>query len=64
MPIGDGSFYLYLHGDVRKSSKTKVGDIVKVRVQFDHEYTNGPMHPMIECIYEHNKSHRWNNDVT
>jgi len=22
MPIGNGSFYLYLHGDVRKASKT------------------------------------------
>lgn len=26
MPVGDGGFYLYLHGDVRKASKTKVGD--------------------------------------
>ncbi len=25
MPIGDGSFYLYLHGEVRKASDTKVG---------------------------------------
>ena len=25
MPIGDGSFYLYLHGDVRKASETVVG---------------------------------------
>jgi hypothetical protein len=23
MPIGDGSFYLYLHGDVRKASGTR-----------------------------------------
>jgi hypothetical protein len=22
MPVGDGSFYLYLHGDIRKASGT------------------------------------------
>lgn len=48
MPIGDGSFYLYLHGDVRKASQTKVGDKVEVRVSFDEEYKSGPMHPMPE----------------
>lgn len=46
MPIGDGSFYLYLHGDVRKASNTKVGDRVSVEVVFDSKYRNGPMHPM------------------
>ncbi|MDB5170725.1 MAG: hypothetical protein JWO35_419, partial [Candidatus Saccharibacteria bacterium] len=46
MPIGDGSFYLYLHGNVRKASKTRVGDTVTVDVAFDEQYYNGPMHPM------------------
>jgi len=46
MPIGDGSFYLYLHGDVRKASRTKVGDRVDVECAFDVEYKNGPMHAM------------------
>lgn len=46
IPIGDGSFYLYLHGDVRKASLTKVGDLVQVDVRFDEKYKNGPMHPM------------------
>ncbi len=46
MPIGDGSFYLYLHGDVRKASNTKVGDKVTVHISFDEEYRNGPMHAM------------------
>jgi hypothetical protein len=46
MPIGDGSFYLYLHGDVRKASGTKVGDRVTLEVQFDNEYKNGPIHPI------------------
>jgi len=48
MPIGDGSFYLYLHGDVRKASNTEVGDLVQVDVSFDEKYRNGPMHPMPE----------------
>ncbi len=47
MPVGDGSFYLYLHGDVRKASKTKVGDVVAVEIEFDPDYKGGPAdHPM------------------
>jgi hypothetical protein len=46
MPVGDGSFYLYLHGGIRKASGTKVGDVVDVEIEFDGEYKNGPMHPM------------------
>jgi hypothetical protein len=46
MPKGDGSFYLYLHGDVRNASGTKVGDRVQVEVSFDSSYRNGPMHEM------------------
>jgi hypothetical protein len=46
MPMGNGAFYLYLHGDVRRASNTKVGDRVSVEVHFDSAYRNGPMHPM------------------
>ena len=46
MPVGDGSFYLYLHGDVRKASGTVVGDGVRVEIDFDPSYRNGPQHPM------------------
>jgi hypothetical protein len=46
MPVGDGSFYLYLHGDVRRASGTKVGDRVEVELRFDAKYRNGPRHPM------------------
>jgi len=46
MPIGDGSYHLYLHGDVRKASGTKTGDKVKVTATFDAEYRNGPMDKM------------------
>src|SRR5438445_528849 len=46
MPVGDGRFYLYLHGDVRKESGTKVGDRVRVEVGFDARYRNGPQHPV------------------
>lgn len=48
MPVGNGDFYLYLHGDVREASDTKVGDTVKVEITFDENYRNGPMHPMPE----------------
>jgi len=46
MPVGDGSFYLYLHGDVRKASDTVVGDRVSAEIDFDPSYRNGPQHPM------------------
>jgi hypothetical protein len=46
MPVGDGSFYLYLHGHVRKASGTKAGDFVTVELEFDGDYKNGPMHRM------------------
>ncbi|MDE2027907.1 MAG: DUF1905 domain-containing protein [Candidatus Omnitrophica bacterium] len=46
MPKGDGGFYLYLHGLVRKASDTKVGDAVTVELEFDDEYQNGPAHPV------------------
>lgn len=42
MPAGDGSFYLYLHGSVRRASNTKVGDRVRVEVAFDAAYRGGP----------------------
>jgi hypothetical protein len=46
MPVGDGSFYLYLHGDVRKASGTKVGETVTVELEFDDKYRSGPAHPV------------------
>ena len=46
MPIGRGDFYVYLHGDVRRASRTKVGDEVRVEIRFDAAHRNGPMHPM------------------
>jgi hypothetical protein len=46
MPVGDGGFFLYLHGDVRKASGTDVGDSVSVTVEFDDDYKGGPADPM------------------
>jgi len=46
MPVGDGGFYLYLHGSVRKASATKVGDVALLELQFDEAYKSGPAHPM------------------
>ncbi len=50
MPMGDGSFYFYLHGDVRKASRTGVGDVVTVDVAFDEDYRGGPQHPMPDSL--------------
>lgn len=46
MPAGDGSFFLYLHGTVRKDSGKDVHDIVTVAVAFDADYRSGPADPM------------------
>ena len=40
MPVGNGSFYLYLHGDIRKASRNEVGDRVSVE---DLQSRNGVM---------------------
>ncbi len=52
IPVGDGSFYLYLHGDVRSASETKVGDRVNVSLRFDETYKNGPQHPMPDWFHK------------
>ncbi|MGH7733912.1 MAG: YdeI/OmpD-associated family protein, partial [Gemmatimonadales bacterium] len=44
MPQGTGAFYLYLHGEVRRASGTKVGDRVAVEISFDAAYRGGPTH--------------------
>jgi len=45
MPAGNGSFFLYLHGQVRKASGTKVGDVIRVTIEFDEDYRGGPAEP-------------------
>jgi len=46
MPAGDGSFFLYLHEQVREASDTKVGDVVSVTIEFDEDYRGGPADPV------------------
>ena len=46
MPVGDGSFYLYLHAEVRHAAACTVGDVVEVELAFDDDYRSGPAHPM------------------
>jgi hypothetical protein len=46
MPVGDGSFYLYLDARVRRASDTGVGDKVEVTIDFDDGYRGGPQHAM------------------
>jgi Bacteriocin-protection, YdeI or OmpD-Associated/Domain of unknown function (DUF1905) len=46
MPVRDGTYRLYLNGDVRKESGVDVGGMLTLEVEFDDEYRRGPMHPM------------------
>ncbi|MFL6305618.1 MAG: YdeI/OmpD-associated family protein [Candidatus Sulfotelmatobacter sp.] len=46
MPAGDGIFYLYLNGAMRKEAAASVGDVVQVEIEFDTGYRNGPLHSM------------------
>lgn len=50
MPAGDGRFYLYLDGGVRKAAGTEIGDTVEVSIAFDHAYRSGPQHDMIPAF--------------
>jgi hypothetical protein len=46
VPVGDGSFFLYLNGVVREASGTAVGDLLEIEAEFNVEYRGGPAHPM------------------
>lgn len=46
MPVGDGSFYLYLDNGIRRPTKTAVGDEVIVTLGFDADYRGGPTQAM------------------
>ena len=46
MPAGDGTYLLYLHGEMRQASSVAVGDSVTLELVFDEEYRNGPLHEM------------------
>lgn len=48
MPVGNGSFYLYLDNGVRRPTGTAVGDDVSVFLAFDADYRGGPAHDMPE----------------
>jgi hypothetical protein len=58
VPVGNGAFYLYLHGDVRRASMTAVGQRVAVEVAFDRAYRNGPMRRMPEWFRKPLARHR------
>lgn len=46
MPVGDGSFFLYLNGEIRRASRTGVGDAASFTIEFDDGYRGGPVDPM------------------
>lgn len=45
MSAGDGNYYLYLHGTIRRATETGVGDRVRVEIRFDRAYRGGPQEP-------------------
>jgi Domain of unknown function (DUF1905)/Bacteriocin-protection, YdeI or OmpD-Associated len=44
MPVGDGSFRLYLHGAMRRAATADVGDTVHVELEVDRAYHSSPAH--------------------
>jgi hypothetical protein len=52
MPVGDGSFYLYLNEVIRTAAGAAVGDSVSAEVQVDTSYRNGPQHSMPKWFRE------------
>jgi hypothetical protein len=46
MPLRDGSFRLYLNGEVRGETGLAVGDVANLQLQFDEKYIGGPQDPM------------------
>jgi hypothetical protein len=46
MPVGDGSFRLYLHGQMRATANVGVGDEVRVGLEVDKDYHSNPAHSM------------------
>ena len=64
MPVHDGSYRLYLNGQVRKAANLKMGDQVELTIQFDNGYRHGPQHPMPpwfgdELARNHLAMHGW-----
>ena len=50
MPVGDGSFYLYLDGRIRKGAGVDAGDKVTCEATFNHAYKPGPQHEMPSAL--------------
>jgi hypothetical protein len=46
MPVGDGSFYLYLHEQMRRAAAAGIGDRIRAELQFNAAYRGGPTHSM------------------
>ena len=46
MPAGNGSFYLYLHEQMRRVAGAGVGDRIRVELQFNADYRGGPADSM------------------
>lgn len=50
MPVGNGSFLLYLDGTLRRAAGAEVGDRVALQLAFDDAYQGGPQHAMPDSL--------------
>ena len=50
MPDGNGNFYLYLHGNMRKASGTKVRDRVRVEMRVRRRLSKWPPRPHAQMV--------------
>ena len=50
MPVGDGSFYLYLDSRIRQGAGVDAGDKATFEVTFDRAYIPGPQHEMPSAL--------------
>jgi hypothetical protein len=50
-----GHWRLYLNGPMREAANADVGDMVKIRIEFDPESRTIPVHPRLQAALEKNK---------
>jgi hypothetical protein len=50
MPVGNGSFLLYLDAKLRNAAAAQVGDRIALQLAFDDEYQGGPQHAMPDTL--------------
>jgi hypothetical protein len=50
-----GKWRLYLNGPMRKAAAKDVGDIIKIKIDFDPKKRTTPVHPKLKKVFAENK---------